>query len=163
MKLARLGTVIHGTGRPEDIIPALASKLRELMVRNEAEPDVDRTPILKLLDEANCPFEAAFYDTDAANELIDELTDALNEFAPPFCYFGAHEGDGSDFGFWFSNDAFDSAVSNGEILKVGDLSELDIRRDMSEYEYIAVVNDHGNVSLHTFEVKIETTEVWSVV
>lgn len=32
--------------------------------------------------------------------LIEALFDALNEIAPEGCYFGASEGDGSDYGFW---------------------------------------------------------------
>ena len=31
---------------------------------------------------------------------ISDVLDALDECAPEGCYFGPHEGDGSDFGFW---------------------------------------------------------------
>lgn len=42
----------------------------------------------------------AALDTDEETECLMELFDALNKVAPSGCYFGANEGDGSDFGFW---------------------------------------------------------------
>ncbi len=32
--------------------------------------------------------------------IMENIFDYLNEIAPEGCYFGAHEGNGSDFGFW---------------------------------------------------------------
>lgn len=34
------------------------------------------------------------------NEIVQEIFDALNELSPEGYYFGAHPGNGSDFGFW---------------------------------------------------------------
>lgn len=36
----------------------------------------------------------------AVNVLNEDVNDFLNEIAPNGYYFGAHPGDGSDFGFW---------------------------------------------------------------
>tara|TARA_Y100000310_G_scaffold275814_1_gene292541 strand:+ start:92 stop:355 length:264 start_codon:yes stop_codon:yes gene_type:complete len=41
------------------------------------------------------------YWTDGSADMdLEELCDVLNDLAPGDHYFGAHEGDGSDFGFW---------------------------------------------------------------
>lgn len=44
---------------------------------------------------------------EGAEYLIEALFDAINEIAPEGTYFGAHEGDGSDYGFWSYEDEDD--------------------------------------------------------
>jgi hypothetical protein len=87
-----VGTVIHGTLRPEDLIPAFAYEL------NLCHGREGRNMLhLELLDAAE------FFENSTDEEqhyLLQELMEALNTYAPMDCYFGAHQGDGSDFGFW---------------------------------------------------------------
>lgn len=93
---AELGTVISGTLRPGDLIPAFADELRVL-----SEASINNNP--ELWEEIACLLEAADSADSASEdavELVWELADALNEFAPEGAYFGARPGDGSDFGFW---------------------------------------------------------------
>ena len=90
---AEIGTVIHGTLRSEDLIPAFADELELLDEQKE---------FVSLVKEAN-KFKD-WEDVEECGWLIERLVDALSEFAPEGCYFGSTEGDGSDFGFWTCED-----------------------------------------------------------
>lgn len=87
--------------------------------------------------------------------LLESLTTALEEIAPPYTYFGASEGDGACFGFWPSLDSLEEDCRSGEVLKVSDTSEI----PKGNRKMVCLVNDHGNVTL--FDHK--GNEVWSCV
>jgi hypothetical protein len=85
-------SVIHGTLRNQDLIPAFLEAVLQL------DPD---TPIPEELREApqdNDDHE--WWYTETAYWVLEHLDNKLNDHAPDGYYFGAHEGDGSDFGFW---------------------------------------------------------------
>jgi hypothetical protein len=85
---------------------------------------------------------------------FEDLPNLLNEVCPPYFYFGAHPGDGADFGFWLSeNMEFDF-----DGLKVSDTSE--VKGDYSGE--VLHVNDHGNMTLYCAN-KGELTEIWAIV
>lgn len=145
---AQFGTISHGTMRPEDLIPAFADELRRL---RGALPRDLANDIRKL--EAN-----EYLDSDLADGVLKDLFDTLQEYAPDYGYFGAHPGDGSDYGFWLFED-FEQMMRDDGVLIVSDLSEVsDDYRGM-----VAVVNDHGNVTLYAKDVTDTLHELWSVV
>ena len=82
----------HGTLRNEDLIPEFAIFLEEHAESNYAK-FIQNTHNFSVLMTEN-------YDGEQAHYTLEDLFDALNDIAPDGCYFGAHEGDGSDFGFW---------------------------------------------------------------
>ena len=77
-------------------------------------------------------------DDDSADDLVFELQDELQFFAPPYCYFGNTEGDGSDFGFWPSMDEIE------ELPTIPDPSEVENHLS----EPCKFVNDHSNVTVY---------------
>lgn len=87
-----VGTVSHGTLRNEDLIPDFFDALESYVPdkAQEIKSDKDYYYIL----------EFGHYDTETAYYLLEDLIDCLNDIAPEGYYFGAHIGDGSDFGFW---------------------------------------------------------------
>lgn len=79
----------------------------------------------------------------ALSDIVNDLIDALNEFAPEYGYFGAHPGDGSDYGFWLHED-WQQSAKDDDVLFVDDLANVP-----ADYEgMVCVVNDHGNASLY---------------
>lgn len=139
-KKAQFGSISSGTMRPEDLIPVFVNELRAL--RGALPLD-----ICKRVRRAH-----RFAAVD--DSLVQDLADALNEFAPAYGYFGAHEGDGADYGFWLSRDAMDEFDG----LRVADLSEV-------PKDYVGEVlhvNDHGNMTLYVGR-RGHLIEVWAVV
>lgn len=105
--VAHPGSISHGTLRHEDLLRTFADSLRNLAAvqpqRNEthlalardADAMVDRLA-------SDQPFES-----DEPSELISDLCDALETYSPAGHHFGAHEGDGSDFGWWPNEEEMD--------------------------------------------------------
>src|SRR5690606_37524331 len=138
MTRVRLGTVIHGTLRTEHLILAFLEEL-EAIDRDRADSFWERIPA-----EAFEDLENEWWSSEEAYWILEELFDVLNEFAPPFTYFGALEGDGSDFGFWIDRFSLEEAIADGEVLRVEDLSEVP-----ADYDGLLLVeNDHGNLTLY---------------
>lgn len=44
--------------------------------------------------------DVEWWDSEDAEAIRSRLFDVLNPYAPDGYYFGAHPGDGADFGFW---------------------------------------------------------------
>jgi hypothetical protein len=115
-------------------------------------------------------YAISYYDTEDASDDLEALFDALDEYSAPYFQFGAHPGDGSDYGFWLSEDWQDDFVPCAEpkdleranppnSICVNDLADVPawFRGE------VAVINDHGNVTLYTRNSRGKYTEIWSVV
>ena len=127
---ATIGSISHGTLRAEDLIETFSDELERLDTEGE---------YADLIEECR-----AWQTAGTAQELLDDLDNALNSFAPAYVRFGAHEGDGSDFGFWPMFDVIEMDAADGTLLKVADLDEVPADWDGP----VAVINDHGNVTMY---------------
>lgn len=74
------GTISSGTLRTEDLIEKFNQVLRALNPRRHASLAMNRP-----VDD---------------QEYLVQIMDSLDLEAPEGMYFGTHEGDGADFGFW---------------------------------------------------------------
>jgi hypothetical protein len=92
-------SISHGTLRQEDLIPTFTATLKLLA----PEPTIREADLIAEAEGwADTPADLLDSALHAENGgyILNELTDALDNLAPEGFYFGAHEGDGSDFGFW---------------------------------------------------------------
>lgn len=155
-KYASLGSVSHGTLRIEDLLSNFADTLRELDSGMKYTRDIYEAYFMKQAIEDELLNENGL---QAASEIVSELSDYLNEFNPPYCYFGTSIGDGTDFGFWVDTNSIEEAIRDGSLLRVDDTSEVPI-----EYVgHVLHVNDHGNMTLYIKMYRRELIEIWGVV
>lgn len=151
-----VGSVSHGTMRPEDLIDTFCCELRHQLKHGPSVNRATRKAHFTLIREIERSMrQKDYFDSEAASyDLNEGLLDALNEHAAPYMYFGAHIGDGSDYGYWLSEgfeDDFDS-------LKVSDLSEVP-----NGYRgEVLLVTDHGNMTLYVKGAR-KLREIWGLV
>ena len=111
MKTAEPNTSIsHGTLRTADLLSAFIGELENLTLLNGdwlAMPENHnvRNLLSGLIGQAQDMFAEDGESIEEGKEeqadwLLESLYEALDSFAPEGFYFGAHPGDGSDFGFW---------------------------------------------------------------
>lgn len=160
-QLIHFGTIISGTLRDDDLYPEFLRELQSLNPSRAAEyPET---------------WPGDNPDWDYISDLMDDIDSSIEE---PFVYFGSHEGDGADFGYWVAWNALDDAIRYGEIVQieagqdwyVSDddgqifLGDPDSNRitpvaNSAGAEYVLAVNDHGNATLYA----LDGSEIWSVV
>ena len=152
----QIGSVSHGTLRNEDLIPVFFDLLCDIDSKRaikDFSTDVDM-----FAENADEDGNYSDEDQEEISYVVEEMMDALDEYAPPYMYFGAHQGDGSDFGFWLDHDSIETAVQDRELLSFDD----DYPDDWFKGEWLHV-NDHGNMTLYYAVGNGEHKEIWSVV
>lgn len=92
------GSISTATLRTSDLIVAFLDALPPAMqkhFRAEYGEVIDWAEVetAHVMTETEEPEDAAYF-------LNEVLVDALDDIAPDGYYFGAHPGDGADFGFW---------------------------------------------------------------
>ena len=144
MRNATIGTISHGTLRSADLLEAFGWELQHISDSAEhqalAEEAQRRAHYFTWND---LPEGEEVEETEADSDLVSALADALNELAPPYCYFGSTEGDGSDFGFWPSMEQID------ELPCIENVDGEDLPNEDHRY-----INDHGNVTVYSADGRV---------
>jgi len=100
-------TVIHGTHRPFDLTHAFFAVIKDTM--EYVQLIASSLPPACALDDEDHEWwegnEGSFF-------LNDTLFDILDMYAPEGYYFGAHIGNGSDYGYW-QRDENESSMFHG--------------------------------------------------
>ena len=109
-KSIKLGSISAGTWRMEDLLPAFTNVLERLDGSHELIQKADQ--FIDRWDEENV------MEITWGEELVDKLQAAMNEFCPPFIYFGAHKDDPTDFGFWLDYAALEAAMKHNYVDEV---------------------------------------------
>lgn len=149
---AKIGSISHGTMRTEDLLPLFARELETLARINKV-----RHLHASLLHSAQRIERARDWDGAEAISTLDALCEALDDYAPMYCRFGAHEGDGSDYGFWPPDgEELENMVREDYGIVVSDLSEV----PDGTQGLILLSNHHGTVLF--MDTPKGRKEIWSI-
>jgi hypothetical protein len=156
MRYAQIGSVSSGTMRTDDLLDALSGELDYQMKRQPARHP--RKAHRQIIREAGAVLNGNPKFAEYGDDIVQELFDALGEYAAPYCYFGASEGDGSDYGFWLCSD-FTERMHDDGVPVVDDFSEL----PDGYHGEVCQISDHGNASFGFMQRNGKFVEAWSCV
>lgn len=98
------GTVSHATMREQDLLPKFLGVLAEYNPLAYNAIIDELTPFCHSNDNIDEILgnedHTAWHSNTMAWIINESVWDAMNEIAPEGFYFGAHPGDGCDYGFW---------------------------------------------------------------
>lgn len=100
---AKIGSISCGTLRTQDLLRAFADELERLSGGAEVIVAPYNSCVIADAREWASRLDAEDVspsDELEAQEILGDIANELDKRAPAFCYFGAAEGDGADFGFW---------------------------------------------------------------
>lgn len=148
MKFASIGSVSTGTMRDDDLLETFYGEIEYQISRQTRNGDCN--DILEHADSVLADAEELYLDNgdidqskldsgEVAEWINEKAIDCLEQFAPPYSYFGSHPGDGADYGYWPSSEAID------ELPK---FDSADSALEAGQDDDFAVVNDHGNVTIY---------------
>ena len=92
----------------------------------------------------------------AAQHDLDALFAELEEFAPPYCYFGTHYGDGADLGFWPDWQFIEESRYCKDLPDADEIPEGYAGNALE-------INDHGNTTLYYVDETGDRHEIWAIV
>lgn len=164
-KQLQIGVLSEGRLRPQDILPVLADALASVdengnyagliedAHRSAEDCDAADQALTLTRDQIGDIYEYA-------HDLRDRLYEAMQEFAPPYCYVGPHEGDGACIGTFPDSEILGMDVGDGELACIGPDQRFPAPQPSSALE----VNDHGNMTLYQWDAEAASwREVWSIV
>jgi hypothetical protein len=159
----RLGSISSGTLRTEDLLPAFLETAEALRLSAEDRRKV--RGIRKEWDALQDEIEnGAARDTEIeamGEDVLRDIEDILNAHCPDYCSFGAHEGDGSDFGVWPTDIEIPWHEAGND--DIGKSAELPKASDVAQWHWLTVT-DHGNCTLwRKTHGGRRWTECWSLV
>lgn len=137
-----MGSVSSGTLLTEDLLVAFADELEWIAPRGHAKLIREARKVADcIVEEKPVPQSIEGHELsrdELGSDLVNELEDALNRHAPYCMTFGAHDGDGADFGWWPCMDIIE------ELPCFDGASEAREEKHFGEFR---TVTDHGNVDV----------------
>ena len=115
-----LETVSWGTMRKEDLIPSFVQELFRIDPDNEVANNVQGTYSDYSDDDIDDYWNSESSDFDL-NDLFDEINNVCDL---PYVYFGANDGDGSDYGFWADIISLEEDIENDKIGYITNIDDL---------------------------------------
>jgi len=160
---------LHDRMRKEDLIPCFLDVLEELIKDGEGEEALQDSLVEQIRDRVDFSEDDDnsynYYESEEANYDLEGLFDALQEFAPPYFYFGSHPGNG-DYGFWLCEDVAQDVVDSGGYATDDLEKTTEELKDIQSGGIVEIlyVNDHGNTTLYNYDIaRDELSEVWAIV
>jgi len=114
-KTFEVGSILRGTSNSSDMVEGCLEALAGIDKAKFNEVSHDYSDEIELARRIGQGDAAAWGEIGVVNDFAySTLGGIMQGYCPPFTYFGAHPGDGSDIGCWISMEELEDAAMDGE-------------------------------------------------
>jgi hypothetical protein len=141
-KYLEIGSISHGTMQSRHLIHRFLAVLDTVDPEKREKIESEYTEGLVQMQEAGV--DQAEIDEYQEDFCWNDLSNALGEHTPPYTYFGANEGDGSDYGVWISSESIEETLGYED---TDDLIAVEHGEEVSyptHAEYVIIRNGRGD-------------------
>lgn len=145
-KYLNAGSYSSGTMIAADVIDSIFYNVKSQSFHDElCDYSNDLEDLYNIWEKSLLPEVERIFGSEQLTDILNEqLWYAMQDLCPPYCYFGSHPGNGSDYGIWPDEESIDYARRHEGLIENPD-------EDPASQEPYVIISDNDNIEYYEWD------------